>query len=51
MLVNYNHTTCPKCSSAISDGGKTCGSCGAVCLFPLLSSHTTVMRLLPFFLT
>ncbi len=30
MLVNYNHTTCPKCSSAISDGGKTCGSCGAV---------------------
>ncbi|KAM3515638.1 hypothetical protein MY11210_000816 [Beauveria gryllotalpidicola] len=31
MLVNYNHTTCPKCNSAIGDGGKTCGSCGATC--------------------
>lgn len=30
MLVNFNHTTCPKCSATISGGGKTCGSCGAV---------------------
>ncbi|KAL7942090.1 hypothetical protein V8C42DRAFT_333563 [Trichoderma barbatum] len=28
--VNYNHTSCPKCSATISSGSKTCSSCGAV---------------------
>ena len=29
-LVDYTHSTCPKCSGSISGDSKTCGSCGAV---------------------
>ncbi|KAF2440798.1 hypothetical protein P171DRAFT_420809 [Karstenula rhodostoma CBS 690.94] len=25
------HNSCPKCSASISEGTKTCGSCGSTC--------------------
>lgn len=30
------HNNCPKCSASISEGTKTCGSCGSVRLSPFL---------------
>ncbi|KAH6603928.1 hypothetical protein Trco_007374 [Trichoderma cornu-damae] len=27
--VNFNHSSCPKCSATISSESKTCQSCGA----------------------
>jgi len=29
-LVNFAHNDCPKCGAGISDGSKSCGSCGSV---------------------
>jgi len=34
-LTTMSHSACPKCGAAIS-GGKSCGSCGAVCACPAL---------------
>lgn len=31
VLVNSEHTSCPKCGAGISDGTKSCGSCGSTC--------------------
>ncbi|KAI2474437.1 hypothetical protein Ptr902_09640 [Pyrenophora tritici-repentis] len=31
VLVNSNHSSCPKCSATISGDAKTCGSCGSSC--------------------
>ncbi|EMT62488.1 hypothetical protein FOC4_g10006106 [Fusarium odoratissimum] len=42
-LVDYHDNTCPKCNAAIEGGGKTCGSCGAVCLILALSSLSDMM--------
>ncbi|KAL7952787.1 hypothetical protein V8C34DRAFT_298576 [Trichoderma compactum] len=28
--VNYNHSTCPKCSATLTSDSKKCSSCGAV---------------------
>ncbi|KAG7124269.1 hypothetical protein HYQ44_002112 [Verticillium longisporum] len=29
--VNASHSSCPKCSAAMSSDSKTCSSCGASC--------------------
>ncbi|UKZ78325.1 hypothetical protein TrVFT333_006061 [Trichoderma virens FT-333] len=38
--VNFNHSSCPKCSATIASDSKTCQSCGAVSFdLPLLFSY------------
>lgn len=37
--VNFNHSTCPKCSAAMDSSSKTCSKCGAVSLFFLLATR------------
>ncbi|PNP40520.1 hypothetical protein TGAMA5MH_07517 [Trichoderma gamsii] len=29
--VNFNHSSCPKCSAAMDSSSKTCSKCGATC--------------------